>query len=273
MGGNCMARPIKKGLDYFPLDVDFFQNKKIKILKSRYGVDGISIYLYLLCEIYKNGYYIPVDDDFVYIVADDLGMKSNKIKQVLNFLLERSLFDNKLFQSDKVLTSASIQRRFQLAVKERAKKTPIKVEGYWLLKKDETEPFIKVNSFFNNSQKNESFSEKNKENSQEEYIKESKGKESKGKESKKGKTLTPEEKEELIKEYGVDVVEDYINRTTQYHCCNLSTIKRWITEDNEKKQNRSTAKNSFKSFSQRNYTKEEIEALERDFVENNKTNI
>lgn len=103
-----MARPRKQGLGYFPLDVDFFQNKKIRILKAKYGVDGISVYLYLLCEIYKNGYYVPVDDDFIYIMADDLKMSNNKIKQVLNFLLEQSLFDNTLFQSDKVLTSASI---------------------------------------------------------------------------------------------------------------------------------------------------------------------
>ena len=25
-----MARPIKKGLDYFPFDVDFFSDRKIK---------------------------------------------------------------------------------------------------------------------------------------------------------------------------------------------------------------------------------------------------
>ena len=53
-----MARPRKEGMDYFSFDVDFFTgSKKIKILKARYGADGIVIYLYLLCEIYKNGYY------------------------------------------------------------------------------------------------------------------------------------------------------------------------------------------------------------------------
>ena len=115
-----MARPRKEGMAYFSFDVDFFSNKKIKILKARYGSDGITIFLYLLCEIYKNGYYLKIDDDFEFIISDDLNMDCNKVKQVLNFLLERSLFDNKLFQSDKVLTSAGIQKRFQLAVKTRA---------------------------------------------------------------------------------------------------------------------------------------------------------
>ncbi len=108
-----MARPRKKGLDYFPLGIDFFSVIKVRILKSRFGVDGIAIYLYLLCEIYKNGYYIHLDEDFEYIMSDDLNMSSDKVKQVLKFLLERSLFDNKLFQSDTILTSAGIQRRFQ----------------------------------------------------------------------------------------------------------------------------------------------------------------
>ena len=82
------------------------------------------LYIYLLCRIYKHGYYMKVNEDFEYLISDDLKMSPDKVKQVLTFLLSRSLFDNTLFQSDAVLTSAGIQRRFQLAVKERAKKEP-----------------------------------------------------------------------------------------------------------------------------------------------------
>ena len=53
-----MARPMKEGLDYFPLDV--FSGKKIKRLKSCCGNDGICVYLFLLTRIYwKKGYYAP----------------------------------------------------------------------------------------------------------------------------------------------------------------------------------------------------------------------
>lgn len=169
-----MARQKKQGIDYFSLDCDFFSDKKIKILKARYGADGITIYLYLLCEIYRNGFYIIVDDDFYYIMSDDLNMNCDKVKQVLTFLLERSMFDKQLFQSDAVLTSAGIQRRFQLAVKTRAKKNPIEVERFWLLKKEETEPFIKVTLFNDNSEKKENNSKKNNDNSQGKSLKESK---------------------------------------------------------------------------------------------------
>lgn len=169
-----MARRRQEGNLFFRLDVDFFSDRKVKILKARYGADGITLYLYLLCEIYKIGYYLKIDEDFEYIVSDDLNMESNKVKQVLNFLLERSLFDNTLFQSDKVLTSAGIQKRFQLAVKERARKNPIEVGRYWLLKKEETEPFIKCTHFSDLSEIKESYSRKNDCNSMEKSLKKSK---------------------------------------------------------------------------------------------------
>ena len=169
-----MARQQKDGLDYFPLDVDFFEDEKIKILRARYGTDGISLYIYLLCRIYKKGYYIKVDNDFEYILSADLNMGVDKVRQVLTFLLSRSLFDNTLFQSDAVLTSTGIQKRFQLAVKERAKKNPVKVGRFWLLEKEETKPFIKCTLFEGFSGKNDDYSGKKDVNSPEESLKKSK---------------------------------------------------------------------------------------------------
>ena len=172
-----MGRLRKEGNEFFSFDVDFFSDRKIKILKARYGADGITLYIYLLCEIYKNGFYLKLDEDFEFIVSDDLNMNSDKVKQVLTFLLERSMFDKQLFQSDAVLTSTGIQRRYQLMVKSRAVKNPITVERYWLLSEEETETFIKVNSFLNNSENYEDNSKKNNLNSEKNDTKEKKGKE------------------------------------------------------------------------------------------------
>ena len=174
-----MARPRKRGIEYFPFDVDFFSDKKIRILKSRFGADGIAIYLYLLCEVYKNGYFIQIDEDYEYIIADDLSMSNEKVKQVLKFLLERSLLDSKLFQSDTIITSRGIQCRFQEAIKTRASKSDIEVESkYWLLSDSETQPFIKFTHNYDYSEKNPSYSEKNPSYSEKNNTKESKGKES-----------------------------------------------------------------------------------------------
>lgn len=177
-----MGRPRKTGIDYFPFDVDFFSDKKIKILKSRFGVDGITVYLYLLCEIYRNGYYIEYDDDYTYIIADDLGMSGEKVKQVLSYLLERSLLTSILLLPVTVITSHGIQCRFQEAVKGRAAKSGVEVDKQiWLLNEQETLPFIKYtqNSVF--SENNVSFSEKNQSKSEIYAIKESKVNKSKEK--------------------------------------------------------------------------------------------
>jgi len=214
-----MARPQKEGIDYFPFDIDFFSDPKIKILKARYGVDGIGIYVYLLCEIYRSGYYIRFDDDSKYIISDDLKMSPDKVMQVLKFLLERSLFDNKLFQSDAVLTSAGIQKRFQLAVKERAKKNPIQIEGYWILPKEKTEPFIKVNSFLNKSGNNEDYSGKNSDTSRDLSLKESKVKESK---ENKSKEISPELLESARQEA---VYELILNDGTYYPVCTQEILR------------------------------------------------
>lgn len=171
-----MARPKIKGLLYFPFDIDFFEDNKIRIVKARYRSDGVMIYLFLLCEIYRQGYYIKVDEDFLYIISDELGIDQNKVKQVLNFLLNKSLFDNTLFSSDKVLTSAGIQRRYQLGIKERMRKSkePLEVGRYWLLKKEDTEPFIKCTLFEDIPGKCDSFSGKNESNSTEKFANKSK---------------------------------------------------------------------------------------------------
>ena len=182
-----MARPQKEGLDYFPLDVGFFSDRKVKIIKARYGADGLAVYLYILCEIYKDkGYYLKTDDDFIYTISDDLNMSYEKIGQILNFLLERSLFDDTLFKSDKVLSSRGIQARFQEAIKRRAVKKLIEVKDkYWLLDDRETESYIKVANNASFSEKNPSYSAKNPSYSDEKThkVKESKEKKSKVEES------------------------------------------------------------------------------------------
>ena len=138
-----MARPQKDGIDYFPLDTDFFRaDKRIRSLLMKYGTNGISFLLYLYCDIYANGYYVIVDDDYIQSAVRDLGMSENAIRQVLRYLLERSLFEYTLFQSVNVLTSPGVQRRFMNAVKERVRKrrSPVIVEkAYWMIPEEEFE--------------------------------------------------------------------------------------------------------------------------------------
>ncbi len=161
-----MPRVQSNGIKYFSFDVDFFSDPKVKILKARYGTDGIAIYLYCLCLIYREGYYVKVDDDLYYVISDELKLSTETVEQVMTFLLKRSMLNEQLFKSDAILTGTGIQDRWQKAVKNRAQKTPIVVSDYWLLGREETEPFIKCTLFEDNSEKNEDNSEKNNDNSE-----------------------------------------------------------------------------------------------------------
>lgn len=165
-----MSRTQKQGLDYFPFAVDFFSDNRIRILKARYGCDGIAVYIYLLCHTYREGYYAKADEDVIFVISDDLNISPDTVRQVLKFLIERSLFNDKLFYSDTIITSTGIQERWQHAVSQRAAKTPMEVEGkFWLLPEKDTRPFIKCAFFGNSSEKNTLSSEK-KENNSENYT-------------------------------------------------------------------------------------------------------
>ncbi len=108
-----MARPSKENLKYFSFDVDFFEDKKIKALKGKYGVVGVTAYIYLLCQIYKESYYIEVDEDFILCMSDDLNISEDATRQILKYLFSRSLLceikDSTLANPVTIVTAKSIQ--------------------------------------------------------------------------------------------------------------------------------------------------------------------
>ena len=155
-----MARPRKENLDYFPFDADFFWDIKINRLKARFGTDGICVYLFILCRIYQNGYYTELNEDLVLDISDYYHFSESKTMQIINCLLGRSLLESIPVGSVKMLSAPSIQRRYQEAKK--GAKRDIEVDGrLWLLKKEETEAFIKVRPSDGFSRNNEGFSGKN----------------------------------------------------------------------------------------------------------------
>lgn len=259
-----MARPIKKGLDYFPFDVNFFSNKKIKRLRAKFGNDGVMVYIYLLCEIYRKCYYTDYDEDLILDIADELNISENSTKQILNYLLSRSLFDDKLAKSVKVLTAESIQRRY---LKAKCASENAAIEDRYLLLKNENvdtsgEAYPK-NSFCEN---NEGYLKKNLGYFEKNHTKESKEKKSKVKESKGEETaapsapqtrcgrnqcasLTEESYRQLVYDYGEKNVETYLERADEWafnknkklFSCH-AIIRKWLEQDNVPKTDHSVDK-------------------------------
>ena len=107
-----MARPKKQGLDYFQKNVDFYQDIKIRKLIRHKGIQAVSVYDILLCQIYRVGYYISWDDDLPFIISEVSDLKEDYILDVINYALSIGLFDQAIYAEYQVLTSHGIQERF-----------------------------------------------------------------------------------------------------------------------------------------------------------------
>lgn len=172
-----MARPKQDGLKYFSFDTDFFySDRRIRALISRYESKGVVLYIYLLTEIYRNGYFARWDEDIM-DGAISLGLTEGLIEQIMTFLIGRSLLTKStLANSDTIITSPGIQRRYQEAAKS-LKRDVFVHQEIWLLSKEETASYIKFTINDNKSVKNDNKSEKNYSKSEKNTTKEIKRKE------------------------------------------------------------------------------------------------
>ena len=107
-----MARPKKQGLDYFQKNVDFYQDIKIRKLIRHKGIQAVSVYDILLCQIYRVGYYISWDDDLPFIISEISDLMEDNILDIINYALSIGLFDQTMYDEHQVLTSHGIQERF-----------------------------------------------------------------------------------------------------------------------------------------------------------------
>jgi hypothetical protein len=108
------GRKIKVGLDYWPMDVNFFSDIKIRKLIKYQSGKAITVYAYLLCTIYENGYYVRWDDELPFIVSEATGYDEAYILEVLKCCMNIGLFAKTLFDKEGVLTSKGIQERYSL---------------------------------------------------------------------------------------------------------------------------------------------------------------
>ncbi|AUC15444.1 hypothetical protein BTO06_09955 [Tenacibaculum sp. SZ-18] len=108
-----MARPIKNGLDYFPFDTDIFSDRKVRKLLKTHGCKGFTVFSLVLCEIYRGkGCFVLCDDDFLFDVSDKLNIAETVVNETINFCVSNGLFNKRVFDCERILTSASIQKRY-----------------------------------------------------------------------------------------------------------------------------------------------------------------
>lgn len=119
-----MASINKTGLSYYTIDTDRYQDRRIKRLKKSFGCQGIAVYDYILCEIYRvQGCGSEWDEDTAFDVAEYFGLKETLVNEIVKYCGAVGLFDATLL-SGGIVTSAAIQRRY-LEMCTRAKRTNV----------------------------------------------------------------------------------------------------------------------------------------------------
>lgn len=119
-----MARPRKDGLDYFPLDVNFLSDLKIKKIIRAYGAQAVAVVMSVLTTVYRdNGYYATYDDDLIFIIADELKLEDSYVKNVIEKLIEVDFLSKEQKEKNNILTSIGIQERYLKACERRVKTT------------------------------------------------------------------------------------------------------------------------------------------------------
>ena len=138
-----MARSIKRGIDYFSLDVGIFADRKIRRVCHSHGSGAMAVVLRALCCIYgENGYYADADNDFFFDIAHELSLEETYVRDVISACAAAGFFDAALLDAHGILTSRRIQRNYLDATKRRDN---AEIEPAYCLLKDDSPSLDGIN--------------------------------------------------------------------------------------------------------------------------------
>ena len=132
-----MARISKPGLDYFPLDVNFLQDRKVRRISCRHHAAGIAALTSLLCLIYKEkGYYVLWNKDTLFDIAQEACCEAEKMQAIIDDCLSVGLFDTYIYKEYGVLTSQAIQEQYHKIIIDSRRKYKLPLENFWMIKEE-----------------------------------------------------------------------------------------------------------------------------------------
>ena len=135
-----MARISKPGLDYFPLDVNFLQDRKVRRISCRHHAAGIAALTSLLCLIYKEkGYYILWNKDTLFDIAQEACCGEEEMQAIIDDCLSVGLFDDLIYKEYGVLTSQAIQEQYHKIITDSRRKYKLPLEHFWIIKEESSE--------------------------------------------------------------------------------------------------------------------------------------
>lgn len=131
-----MARTIKEGLPYFPLDTDFYINRKIRRLLHSQGSNALAVWTVVMAKIYGGkGYYLELDEDTCFDIGDAIAVSEGAVQEIIKLAIKVRLFDSDMYEKYGILTSKGIQEQYLDIIKKANRKNEI--EEKFLIKSEE----------------------------------------------------------------------------------------------------------------------------------------
>jgi hypothetical protein len=105
-----MARPIKNYCDYFPHDRDMRNHRKIKAVRTKFGIEGYAIWSMLLEYLTGiDGNVFEYSEPEFELIGGDFGVSVETIRLVVDYCLKLEL----LFLKDGFVNSESLDERLK----------------------------------------------------------------------------------------------------------------------------------------------------------------
>ncbi|EKU90062.1 DUF4373 domain-containing protein [Bacteroides oleiciplenus] len=116
-----MSRIKKRGLDYFPVDIDFMNDRLVRRIMKREGEGALATLMCAFSCIYGGeGYYVHADELFYDDLSASLyNQSAADVKRILGLAIEYGIFHPGIFSQYGVLTSREIQSQYLFSTKRR----------------------------------------------------------------------------------------------------------------------------------------------------------
>lgn len=113
-----MARPIKNYCDYFPHDRDMRNHRKVKAIRTKFGIEGYAIWSMILEYLTGiDGNVFEYSDVEFELMGGDFGVSVETIRDVVDYCIKLEL----LFLKDGFINSDSLDENLKPVYEKRGK--------------------------------------------------------------------------------------------------------------------------------------------------------
>lgn len=103
-----MARPLKNSCDYFPHDRDMRNHKKVKAIRSKFGITGYAVWVMVLEQLTGNdGNVFEYSELEFELMSGDFGVSATEIRSVVDYCISLEM----LFNANGFVKSESLDER------------------------------------------------------------------------------------------------------------------------------------------------------------------